>query len=76
MEDYPVPAVAYQAESGSDLSMKLGSMRRAVPMRVKIENEKKELLARVELLDKVLEVLNETPAIEKYQDLLAKLGHI
>jgi len=70
-EDSPTVAGYYDGEKQA---LNKGASLRNPPLRARIEMQRKELYARIELLDKTLALLDSNPAIEEFQNLVGKLG--
>lgn len=46
------------------------------PIRKRMELQRAELVKRIEVIDQAIKLLDENPAIEKFQDVMQKLGHL
>jgi len=69
--DYDEPTQAMESAKS------LGSaMLRNPPIRKRMELQRAELMKRVEYIDSALKLLDENPAIEAFQDVMGKLGHL
>jgi len=60
-----------------EIAKSLGGVSlRNPPIRKRMEMQRAELVQRIEYIDRALELLDQNPGIEAFQDVMGKLGHL